>query len=185
MPLDLRRWLGITPHPDGQASALEAEAPTTEAFAPVPHRRTLPRPDTIIQAALAQKLLHGWMQNRYQTRYPLVLNLRNNTPEEAALLLEAVQAALATADPTPAARTHAEAALATLGATLPPTSPNTSALPTLIDRLHQARLAAQAYAACAATLRRTPTTRRYLDFLAARLVLPDDTARSLNRRFGA
>lgn len=187
MPLDLRRWLGLTPHPDGQAAGVEADAlQSGEVLAAdaAPPRRTLPRPDTVIQAALAQKVLHGWMQNRYQTRYPLTLNLRHNTADEVALLLAAVREALCAADPGDAALRRAQEWIAAKGGDLQAAaSPEPAGL---VDRLHAARLAPQAYAACAGALgRRTPTARRYLDFLAARLGLPDDVARSLNRRFAA
>ena len=164
MPFDLRRLFGITPQPDGQAPALEADALKADALKadaleadpprPAQHRAP-PRPDTVIQAALAQKLLHGWMQNRYQTRYPLVLNLRNTTPEETALILAAVHQALAAADPSAPALDRARAWISGIGGTLP-TAPG--ATPGLIDQLHTARLAPQAYAACAGSLgRRTAT----------------------------
>lgn len=190
MPFDLRRLLGITPHPDGQSAALEAEALDPETLAETPRStrpRALPRPDSVIQAALAQKVLHGWMQNRYQTRYPLVLNLRNTTPEETALLLAAVHQALSAVDPSEPALHRAQAWIETVGGSLPAASDSTpTPTPTLIEQLHAARLSPQAYAACAGSLgRRTAAARRYLDFLAARLDLPDDVARSLNRRFAA
>ena len=197
MPLDLRRLFGLAPYPDGQAAALEAEmaeaevveagaleagALEAEASQPTKHRAR-PRPDSVIQAALAQKILHGWMQNRYQTRYPLVLNLRNTTPEETALLLAAVHQALSAVDPSEPALHRAQAWVETVGGALPAA---VEPMPSLIDQLHAARLAPQAYAACAGSLgRRTAAARRYLDFLAARLDLPDDVARSLNRRFAA
>ena len=190
MPLDLRRLFGITPQPDGQAGALEAEAlveTPVEAPRPSQHRPP-PRPDSVVQAALAQKILHGWMQNRHQTRYPLVLNLRNTTADEAALLLAVVRGALAAVDPGPAAFQRAQDWIATIGGELQPgADPMLASLgPAPIEQLHTARLAPQAYAACAGSLgRRTATARRYLDFLAARLGLPDDVARSLNRRFAA
>lgn len=187
MPLDLRRLFGITPRPDGQAGVLESEAlGEAPAETPRPPQHRPPRrPDSVIQAALAQKLLHGWMQNRYQTRYPLVLNFRNTTEDETALLLAMVRGALAAVDPGPAAFQRAQDWIATVGGDLqPPTGPDTGPAP--LGQLHAARLAPQAYAACAGSLgRRTATARRYLDFLAARLALPDDVARSLNRRFAA
>ena len=187
MPLDLRRLFGITPPPDGQAGVLESEAiaeAPVEAPRPTQHRPP-PRPDSVIQAALAQKVLHGWMQNRHQTRYPLVLNFRNTTEGETALLLAMVRGALAAVDPGPAAFQRAQDWVATVGGDLQP-SPGTDLAATPIDRLHAARLAPQAYAACAGSLgRRSTTARRYLDFLAARLALPDDVARSLNRRFAS
>ena len=193
MPLDLRRWLGVPPPPDGSAPAVEAEALRSgralagdeAAKGAAVRHRALPRPDTVVQAALAQKVLHGWMQNRHQTRTPLVLNLRNTTPEEAALVLQAVREALWAADPGAAAFRRAQDWIAGKGGDLQPGAPGDGGAG-LVDRLHAGRLAPQAYAACAGALgRRTLVARRYLDFLAARLDLPDDVARSLNRRFAA
>ena len=47
------------------------------------------------------------------------------------------------------------------------------------------RWATHAYAACAGALgQRSMLGRRFLNFLAARLGIPDEVARSLNRRFG-
>ena len=126
-----------------------------------------------IGAALAKKVLHGWMQNRYQTRYPLALNLRNNTPEETALLLQAVHHAVRLTGPGADAVQNAARFVAGAGGVLGP-APDIDG-PDLIEQLHAARLASQAYALCAGALgRRTMVTRRFLDFL--------DPARLAGRR---
>ena len=94
----LRRLLHAAPHPDGQATTLEATAlQNAPVLSGQPHR-VLRRPETVITTALGQKVLHGWMQNRFQTRYPLTLNLRNETPAAAALVVEAVRYALCAVD---------------------------------------------------------------------------------------
>ena len=169
---------------DGAAAAVHAAAAVREdvaAAAPArPGHRPVAHPDTIIAAALAQKLLHGWMQNRYQTRYPLTLKLANQTPEEAALLMAAARQALAAVGASEEDERRAAAWLATIGGQLP--CSGSGGMP--FAGLQQAKLTPQAYAVCAGTLgRRTAATRRFLHFLAARLSIPDEVARSLNRRF--
>ena len=187
----IRRLFGVSMPHDGQAAEVEeiageAGAPLAATVQSTPARpqRAVARPETVISAALAQKLLHGWMQNRYQTRYPLILNLRNHDPAEAALLIEAVHYALRSTDASKEAVDRAGAWVASVGGRLGPLDDSDTRH--LIDRVHAARLAPQAYAACAGALgRRTVADRRFLDFLAARLDLPDDVARSLNRRFAS
>ncbi len=53
------------------------------------------RPEAILRESLATKVMHGWLGNRQQTLYPLVLNLRNMSGHERALLAEAMAAAVA------------------------------------------------------------------------------------------
>ena len=176
------------PPADGQAHAVEAEAMqaggalAADVGTALPPHRAVSRPETVIQAALAQKTLHGWMQNRYQTRYPLVLNLRNHAPAEVDLLLQTVRHCLRIVDPGEDTARRASRFIAGVGGALElaPADDGTD----LVGRLHAARLVPQAYAACAGALgRRTTSSRRFLEFLAARLDLPDDVARSINRRF--
>ncbi len=136
----------------------------------------------MISAAIAQKVLHGWMQNRFQTRYPLALNLRHQTPEAAALVAGAVRYALDSIGAEAAECRRAADWLASVGGTLP----DAGSVPELpVARLRSAQLATHAYAACAGALgERSMVSRRFLSFLAARLSIPDEAARSLNRRFG-
>ena len=145
-----------------------------------PARRPIARPETIIDAALGQKVLLGWMQNRYQTRYPLTLNLAHQSPEHSALVTRTVRGALGCVGAGPDEVQRAATWLAAVGGVLPGDEP--ADLP--VDALRQAQLGAQAYAACAGALgQRTVVVRRFLSFLAARLGIPDEAARSLNRRF--
>ena len=145
-----------------------------------PARRPIARPETIIEAALGQKVLLGWMQNRFQTRYPLTLNLAHQSPEHAALLVRTVRGALTCLGADGADVQRAATWLATVGGVLP--TEETADLP--VGALQQAQLGAQAYAACAGALgQRTVVGRRFLSFLATRLGIPDEAARSLNRRF--
>ena len=179
----VRAARGSTPEPDGQAVALQPVPPDAAAAQPArPGHRPIAHPDTIIAAALAQKLLHGWLQNRYQTRYPLVLKLGNQSAEEVALLMQTVRCALRMVAASEADERRAAAWLASVGGALELQGGADEALP--VAGLMQARLAPHAYAASAGALgRRTVATRRFLHFLAARLGIPDDVARSLNRRF--
>ena len=182
----LRRLFGAQPQPDGVATGVEQDALAAGAHlvaaAPVPPGRD--RPETIIATALGQKILHSWLQNRHQTRFPLVLNLRNNKPAEVLLILQAVRRSLLLVDAEPAALQNAAAFIESIGGTLTTVEHDND--PALVKSLHEARLTSEAYAACAGALgRRTIAGRRYLEFLAARLGIPDEVARSLNRRFGS
>ena len=171
--------------PDGVAEGVEEDAlaaggAIADDIAPPPP--AAPKPESVVLEALGQKVLHAWLQNRHQTRYPLVLNLRNNTPDEVGLVLRAVRRSLALVDPSEEAFARAAEFIGKIGGALdretgPPVHD-------LVGRLHEARLASEAYAACAGALgRRGVAARRYLDFLAARLEVPDEVARSINRRF--
>ncbi len=168
--------------------AVLPETATAESSAPPPTcRRSIPDPATIIAASLGQKVLHGWLQNRHQTRYPLILNLRLHSPAEVALILESVGHALRAGDADEPAVADALAWLHSIGADPALTGlpgPNPDAAP-LLDRVRVSGLTAQAYAASTRALgRRTLTNRRYLDYLSARLGIPDEVARSIHRRFG-
>ncbi len=145
-----------------------------------PARRPIARPETIIDAALGQKVLLGWMQNRFQTRYPLTLDLAHQPPEHAALVVDTVRGALSCVGAAAADMARAATWLAAVGGALPDEA--SGDLP--VDALNHAQLGPQAYAACAGALgQRTVVVRRFLSFLAARLGIPDEAARSLNRRF--
>ncbi len=148
---------------------------------------TIPDPASIVSAALGQKILLGWLQNRHQTRYPLNLNLASHDAAEVALIVECVGRALRAGDADAGATSRAVEWLRSIGG-----DPAMTALPLapanpvpLLERVRAAGLTGQAYAASSRALgRRTLTNRRYLDYVAARLGIPDDVARSLHRRYG-
>jgi hypothetical protein len=188
--------MGLTPRDskrDGEASALQRQALDESAAAVRPgkpaHQQIQP-PETIIQSSLAQKVLHGWMQNRHQTLYPLVLSLRNMTAMEKRLIVHAMAFALQVGEPDGQSKQRAEVWLRSVGGDMEE-----------IAALAEARLAAcpinqfaavpsagqstQADAAVVGTLgRRGIVNRRFHDYFAARLGIADEVARSLNRRYG-
>jgi len=194
----LQRLMGC-PHPDGQAPALEASAAgldegRAQGAALVPSgsrpRSRLPAdPRVLILASLGQKILHGWSQNRQQTLFPLTVNLRTLAPDARDLILRAVAAAMTAVTP-PMSREPirtwlatvgaAEADLARLDAALAAPEP----LAPLLDALLAAHLGPYAYAvSLAATDRHSPAGPLYLEYLAARLAVPANIVKSVNRRY--
>lgn len=187
------------PHPDGQAPTLEAPAaglddgrsqgapPASSVSRP---RSRLPAdPRVLILASLGQKILHGWSQNRQQTLFPLTVNLRTLAPDARDLILRAMAAAMtAVAPPAPyepiqawlASVGAAEADLARLDAALATPEP----LAPLLDVLLAAHLGPYAYAVSLATTdRHSPAGPLYLEYLAARLAVPANIVKSVNRRY--
>ena len=183
------------PQPDGEALALQEEALGEGAVVArsLSHsHRAIPRPETVLQAALAQKLLHGWMQNRHQTLFPLVLNVRNMSPAEKKLIVDAMALALQAGESAGLAAGRAEAWLQSVGGDAQDVAALARArlVPHRLDEvavaLRAAGLAPQAYAAAVGTLsRRLTVNRRFHDYLAARLGLAEEVARGMNRRYGA
>lgn len=188
---------------DGQAEALEPDAALTErvvdelaAEEKAPRRRSrrerrshLPR--AIVTESLAQKILHGWLQNRHQTLYPLTLNFRSLRPAEVELIVHAMATAV-TADGQvdPDEEVRVSGALARVGAgeaerqLLVEAIRNPRALGPLLGEIQKAGLGSYAYAACLLALdRRSNVNRLYLDYLAARLAIPHDVVISLDRRY--
>ncbi len=194
----LQRLMG-RPHPDGQAPMLEAPAAglddgRAQGAAPASsasrQRSRLPAdPRVLILASLGQKVLDGWSQNRQQTLFPLTVNLRILAPDARNLILRAAAAAAtATVPPTP--REPIRAWLATVGAAEADLSRLDAALAApepltpLLDALLAAHLGPYAYAvSLAATDRHSPAGPLYLEYLAARLAVPANIVKSVNRRY--
>jgi len=113
--------MGLTPSGgkrDGEASALQQQALDEGAAAVRPGKpthRPIQPPGSIIQSSLAQKVLHGWMQNRHQTLYPLVLSLRNMTEVEKRLIVGAMAFALQAGELDGQSEQRAEAWLRSVG----------------------------------------------------------------------
>jgi len=189
---------------DGQAAELEAHAtgfsPAALEAGVVPaapagqgrRQRPLALPRAVIAESLSEKILHGWLQNRHQTLYPLTVNLRALDPPRVALLARVMAVALLAGTAAPSAeRVEAasswlggvggdEAARAALRAALeaPPASS------VLLYGIQQANLTAYAYVvALVAAPSRDPAGALFLDYLAARLGLPAEVVRSANRRY--
>lgn len=174
---------------DGQAVALEEPA----SRAPAPAQPPVPDPEARLEVALATRLLEGWLSNRQQVLVPHTLNFRAMSPEQAALLVE-VMAAAAQADgavdpreaqvlPQVVRRVGAGAAEeARLTAALAEPQ-NLGSLPA---RVEAEGLATHAYAAALLAInRRGRVNRAFLDYLAGRLGLAAEVARSLERRYRA
>ncbi len=189
--------MGLTPgggKRDGEASALQGQALDVGAAAVRPGKpahRPIQPPETIIQSSLAQKVLHGWMQNRHQTLYPLVLSLRNMTTVEKRLIVGAMAFALQAGELDGQSEQRAEVWLRSVGGGMEEIAAlgaaRLAACP--VDRfvaaVRSAGQSPQAYAAVVGTLgRRGIVNRRFHDYFAARLGIADEVARSLNRRYG-
>lgn len=192
----LKRLIGAARNRDGVARALEPQAPEQEApapaaAAPAPRLRLATRPDAILQESLATKVMHGWLANRQQTLYPLVLNLRSLGGRERALLAETMAATLAAGRAPPAERAPAaRQALARLGAGEEEVRRLDSALDRprpardLLADIQDAGIGPHAYAAALlAADAREPASRAWLGYLAARLALPPEVVVSLDRRY--
>ncbi len=141
----------------------------------------------MVADSLASKVLHGWLQNRHQTLFPLTVNLRSLRPEQGEVLAQWLAvAALATHGMGGSAREW----LASVGADAPVLAGFDVALaspPPLhaaLASVAHAGLAAYAYvAALIATDPRDPATQPFLDYVAARLALPTTVVRSAVRRY--
>jgi uncharacterized membrane protein YebE (DUF533 family) len=140
---------------------------------------------------VAQKVLHGWLQNRHQTLFPLALNFRSLRPGEVTLVLHAMAAAL-TADGQVDAEERARVAgsLSRIGVgeaerrLLDEAVREPRPLGPLLSELQAANLGPYAYAASLMALnQRNAVNRLYLEYLAARLAIPNDVVASLNRRY--
>ncbi|MFO1057618.1 MAG: DUF533 domain-containing protein [Dongiaceae bacterium] len=188
------RLLGTVRDRDGRAAALQP--PATPPGAPTPGAPSPARPPSsraILRDATATKLLGAWLANRHQTLVPHTLNFRVLAPEQAALLI-ALMAAAVQADGRvdPVEERHMEQALARVGAgpeaigTLRAALGQPQPLSRLLGEVQQAGLAAHAYAAVLLALdRRSRVNRAFLDYLAARLALPAGVAAGLERRYRA
>lgn len=188
----LRRMFHKRVDRDGEASALEAAVPVEGAATPAVGRRDrLGLPGEMLDRALAQKVLHGWLQNRNQVLVPLTLRLETLDATDVALLMRFAAASLLAASEADAEAFEAVRRwLGTIGAgsaailAFNHALQEPSALSTLLAGLRARQLEAYGYAvaATAADLR-TTSGRLYADYVAARLVLPADAVRSINRRY--
>ncbi len=155
-------------------------------------QRPLAAPRVVVGESLGEKVLHAWLQNRYQTLYPLTVNLRTLGPRQADLLAQVMAVALlassGTAEP---AQVEAGASwLGSVGGETAALDALRAALETppplsqLIHAIQQADIAAYAYVvALAAGPSHEPAGQLFLDYLAARLGLPVTVVRSANHRY--
>ena len=202
------RLLSLASDRDGTAATLQAEALAKgAALAALPEfesnaapRRLLASSAGGVTETLSQKVLDGWVRNRHQTLYPLTMNFRTLPAAAAGLLIAAAAAALRAGEPdrggtggTGSDRADLDRAtlwLRTVGAddrqvqALADAFARPPALHELLDAVLAARLGPQAYAVALASLDQRPRVNRlFLDYLAARLAIPADVARSLAQRY--
>ncbi|MGG5889039.1 DUF533 domain-containing protein [Falsiroseomonas sp. HC035] len=189
------RLMGFGRNRDGQFHALQEDA-LAEAAPPEPptrRHRHGPEPQRIVQEALAAKVLGAWLQNRHQTLFPLTLNLGTLDAGGRALVVRMmVAAADADGGIDEAERDRIGAALDAIGAgeaerrLLPEAMAAPLPLGALLNHVMEARLGPHAYAASLLALdRRSRVNQAWLDYLAARLALPEEVTASLNRRYRA
>ena len=140
---------------------------------------------------LASKILVDWLRNRQQLLVPLTIDFQKLEPAQAQMLIAAAAAA-ALAEGTQDGSTHERAvsAIGMLGATeeqkglLGAAIDRPSPLPEWLAKVEDVQSGALVYAvSLLAVDRRKLVNRYYLRYLAARLQLPKDLARSLEQRF--
>ena len=172
---------------DGQAHALEEQAQEVARLPSVP----LHGAGEGLEAALATKLLDGWLSNRRQVMVPHTLNFRALAEGESALLVE-VMAAAAQADGEvdPREAQQLPLALDRAGAgeaearRLQAVLAEPQHLGQILSRVEAAGLATHAYAAALLAInRRGRVNRAFLDYVARRLGLSAEVAGSLERRY--
>ncbi len=164
--------------------------PTDREVADLRDRR-LGLPAEILDRALAQKVLNGWLQNRHQVMLPLTFRLGRLEAEAVEVLMRfAAMALLDASQADEAAQRGVERWLGEIGAgeeaiaTFRATLAAPAASSTLLKAIRTHGLEAYAYAAAvvAADLR-DPAGYFYAGYIAARLGLPADMVRSIDRRY--
>lgn len=177
----LSRILGRRDAPEPQPAEAPGRAPRTAAG------------DAMLRAALAEKVLHAWAQNRQQILVPLTVNLARMEPAGRGLVIGAMAAALAAqGEVTPLERRRLEGVVGRIGGSAADREAASAALDhppdlfPLLAALEAASLGAHAYAASLMVLeRRGEVGRSWLHFLAARFALPPELVSRLARRYRA
>ena len=178
-------WLSSEPE---VAAPMAAEPAGGSAAMQGRRDRVLAGGQQVLLDSLAEKVLHGWMQNRHQTLFPLTVNLRSLRPEQAAALAEwaAVAASATSTAGDAAARSWLESAGADAGvlAQFAAAQANPPPLDWAVQAILRHGLAPYAYvAALIATDMQDPAAAAFLDYVAARLALPATVVRSAQRRY--
>jgi hypothetical protein len=192
----LQRLLERRADHDGRATALEppppAAPPGGEAESDGSRReRRLRLPQEILDRSLSGKVLDGWLQNRHQVLVPLTFRLGRLAADDAAVLMRFTAAALLNASKADEpARRGVERWLGEVGAAGDAVAQFRAAveapepLSRLIAAVRERDLAPYAYAAAVvASDTRDPAGRLFANFIAARLALPADAVRSVDRRY--
>jgi len=148
-------------------------------------------PSVEILGSAATKILNAWLQNRHQTLFPLTINLRRLEPGQVTLLLQVTASTMtSTGAVDPNGRAQIDTWLSSVGASTeqqqqfhaalrdpPPLGP-------VLREVQKADLGAHAYAMGMHVIdQRDTASRLFLEFLAARLLIPSHIVRSVNRRY--
>ena len=153
--------------------------------------RRLGVPQEILERSLSQKILHGWLQNRHQVLVPLTFRLGRLKDDDVELLMRFTAVALLNGSAGDAVSQRPverwlrdigadDSAMAEFRAAIPSPAPLSSLLASVRER----GLSAYAYAAAVvAANMQEASGRLFANFIAARLGLPADAVRSIDRRY--
>ena len=191
----LKRLLESRSDRDGQVPALEhfaAEFAIPSAESDAGRReRGFWLPQELLDRALSQKVLDGWLQNRHQVLVPLTFRLGRLSALDLGVLMQfaatvvLIASGAETRDIAGAERWLREvgaddAGVATFHDALAAPPPFSDTL----TKVREAGLEPYAYAAAVAVANaREPSGHLFANFIAARLALPADAIRSIDRRF--
>lgn len=153
--------------------------------------RRLGVPQEILDRGLSQKILHGWLQNRHQVLVPLTFRLGRLKSDDVELLMRFTAMALLNGSAGDAASQRPverwlqgiganEGAVAEFREAIASPAP----LSALIAGVRERELSAYAYAAAVvAADTQEASGRLFANYIAARLSLPADAVRSIDRRY--
>ena len=150
-----------------------------------------PEHDESMVQVLASKVLSDWLKNRQQLLVPFTIDLQKLDPAEAEVLLHAMAAAAgAGGDAGERSRERIDGALQRLNAndahrdTIARTLSQPGALRDVLGSVRDLRMGATVYAASLLAMdRRKLVNRHFMRYLATRLDLSPQLARSLEQRF--
>ncbi len=170
---------GITP---ALMAAAEAELQPSTRLAAVPQAGW-----TVLDETLMAKVLHGWLQNRHQTLFPLAVNLKTLSAAQRQALAAFAAVALLADDAARAREAQVRGWFTASGAEADTMEGLAAALadPPAMSRAVAAviagDLAAYAYVVAVVALQARGSL---LEYFAARLNLPPTLVRSAQRRYG-
>ena len=197
-------WLfGASTQRDGASRALETvatgvppasidaiEAEETPAVTTGRRDRALEGGDRVVMDGLALKVLHGWLQNRHQTLYPLTINLRQLSPEQGRVLAQWAAVTLLAARPDETGDVELRRWFGSVGAgpdtmvALGAALSNPPPLHRAVEAVIANDVSPHAYVVSLVALDAyDPVTTPFLEYAAARLSLPTTVVRSATRRY--